>query len=933
MSFTNPGATLTGSVPLTATATDGGSGVASVRFEYAPAGTGVFTLIRNDTSSPYTATFATAGLADGLYDLRAVATDAAGNVQTVVHASRVIDNSVPTVALVDPGAALSGALTLSATAGDAASGIATVAFAIKPSAGSVWTSLGTDGTSPYQAALGTTSFSDGLYDLRAVATDNVGKTATSILTGRRIDNTAPAVSLANPGSVLHGTVPLAASASDGGSGIATVTFEVAPAGSGSWTPVGVATAAPYSVNLDTSALADGAYDLRAVARDRAGNQTASTLAGRLVDNTAPVTSDDAPSGWSNQAVTVSLSATDSGSGVAWTQFSLDGGAFQAGTQVVVAAPVDGSNDGIHVIAYRSADLAGNVEADRTATVRIDTTSPIVSLADPGGLLRGGVTLDATASDAASGVTSVAFEVSAAGGNSWQAIGADGTAPYGTLFDTSSVDDGAYDLRAVATDLAGNQAVSALVAGVVVDNTAPVTSDDAPSGWSNQAVTVSLSATDSGSGVAWTQFSLDGGAFQAGTQVVVAAPVDGSNDGIHVIAYRSADLAGNVEADRTATVRIDTTSPIVSLADPGTPVAGILSLTASASDAGSGLAQVAFERWAPGGWQTIATDSVAPYAADFDTTSVADGAYDFRAVATDAAGNQAVSPVVAGVVVDNSPPQTTDDAPAGWSNQPVTVSLVAADAGSGVAATAYSLDGGPFQAGTQVVVGAPADGSNDGIHTIVYRSTDLLGNVESDRTATVRIDATAPVVSLGEPIGLLAAGVALNASASDDSSGVVSVEFQRTEAGESDWQTIANDLEAPWETQLDGVAPGSYDLRAVASDAAGNKSASSLVALDVGAGPTTGPLRLRLLRARLVAQGGNPFLSLRLQLSEEAGLRATLRDGRGHNLRSWQLQGKAGTRTVLLRLPVRYPRDRRCTLIVRASVGGKSVEQRLTLQLR
>ena len=628
LAFTNPGATLTGSVPLTATATDGGSGVASVRFEYAPAGTAVFTLIRNDTSSPYTATFATAGLADGLYDLRAVATDAAGNAQTVVHASRVIDNSVPTVALVDPGTALSGALTLSATAGDAASGIATVAFAIKPSAGSVWTSLGTDSTSPYQAALGTTSFSDGLYDLRAVATDNVGKTATSILTGRRIDNTAPAVSLANPGSVLHGTVPLAASASDGGSGIATVTFEVAPAGSGSWTPVGVATAAPYSVNLDTSALADGAYDLRAVARDRAGNQTASTLAGRLVDNTAPVTSDDAPSGWSNQAVTVSLSATDSGSGVAWTQFSLDGGAFQAGTQVVVAAPVDGSNDGIHVIAYRSADLAGNVEVDRTATVRIDTTSPLVSLADPGGLLRGGVTLDATASDAASGVTSVAFEVSAAGGNNWQAIGADGTAPYGTLFDTSSVDDGAYDLRAIATDLAGNQAVSALVAGVVVDNTAPVTSDDAPSGWSNQAVTVSLSATDSGSGVAWTQFSLDGGAFQAGTQVVVAAPVGGSNDGMHVIAYRSADLAGNVEADRTATVRIDTTSPLVSLADPGTPVAGILSLTASASDAGSashrlrssGGPRAAGRRSRQTAWPRMPPTSIRPRSQTAPTTS-------------------------------------------------------------------------------------------------------------------------------------------------------------------------------------------------------------------------------------------------------------------------------------------------------------------------
>ena len=34
----------------------------------------------------------------------------------------------------------------------------------------------------------------------------------------------------------------------------------------------------------------------------------------------------------------------------------------------------------------------------------------------------------------------------------------------------------------------------------------------------------------------------------------------------------------------------------------------------------------------------------------------------------------------------------------------------------------------------MTVAAPADHSNDGVHTITYRSTDAVGNVEADRTA-------------------------------------------------------------------------------------------------------------------------------------------------------------------------------------------------------
>ena len=98
-----------------------------------------------------------------------------------------------------------------------------------------------------------------------------------------------------------------------------------------------------------------------------------------IDAGAPETDDDAPAGWRNADTTVTLTPTDTLSGItgglAATTWELDGGATQAGTSVLVAAPSDHSGDGARAITYRSTDAAGNREADKTATVLVDTLAP------------------------------------------------------------------------------------------------------------------------------------------------------------------------------------------------------------------------------------------------------------------------------------------------------------------------------------------------------------------------------------------------------------------------------------------------------------------------------------------------------------------------------------------------------------------------------
>jgi len=78
--------------------------------------------------------------------------------------------------------------------------------------------------------------------------------------------------------------------------------------------------------------------------------------------------------WHSTPVTVSFSAVDpapNASGVAYTEYRMDGGAWTRGTQVVVPAPPDLKVT--HTIGYRSADNAGNLEAEKSCQVKIDTT--------------------------------------------------------------------------------------------------------------------------------------------------------------------------------------------------------------------------------------------------------------------------------------------------------------------------------------------------------------------------------------------------------------------------------------------------------------------------------------------------------------------------------------------------------------------------------
>ena len=283
-----------GTITLTATAADAGTGVASVRIERALADGGTWSTECTDASSPYTCSLNTTTLADDLWSLRAVAVDFAANSTISAVAEVQVDNAVPTgVAVTAPASPLRGTVTLTVAADDGDSGIAAVTLQRSAAGAGVFTTICTAASAPYSCPLVTTAGAtpDGSYDLRATATDVAGNSTTSAIVTRQVDNSQPSVSMTDPGAFLRGTVALQASAFTG-SGVTNVSVQRAAANSSTFTTICTDASSPYGCDWATTGVADGLYDLRAVMTYASGQTlTSALIEDRRVDN-SPVTGYD-----------------------------------------------------------------------------------------------------------------------------------------------------------------------------------------------------------------------------------------------------------------------------------------------------------------------------------------------------------------------------------------------------------------------------------------------------------------------------------------------------------------------------------------------------------------------------------------------------------------------------------------------------------------
>jgi hypothetical protein len=642
------GATVSGTVTVTADAADA-AGVAGVQFLLDGAPLGV-----EDTTAPYGIDWTTAAGSNGPHTITARASDAFGNISTIVATVTVANP--PRLVITAPASGSnidSGTVPVAYTTAGDLTGFAVdhVHFQIDGGPERMDTSM--DGVYELLSVPAGTHVLTGFL-VRGDHTKIEGTDATPITFSNTVpDTTAPTVALTAPanGATVSGSIAVAAVASDD-VGVVGVQFllDGAPLGSED-------TTAPYTLDWPTTAVTNGSHTLSARARDAADNQGTAAIVTITVNNdsTAPAIAITSPASGANLrgTVTISADATDT-VGVVGVQFLMDGaslGAEDVSAPYAIDWVTTSAANGAHTLAARARDAAGNIATATSVNVTVDNLAPTVGISAPaaGATVNGTITVAADASDA-SGVVGVQFLLDGA------PLGAeDLTAPYSVSWATAPAPNGPHTLAARARDAAGNVTTSAAVAITVNnDTTMPVVAMTAPVNGAivNGTISVSADATDDVA-VVGVQFLLDGaplGAEDTTPPYAVSWTTNSASNGAHTLGARARDAASNQTTSSSVTVTVDNQSPTVSVTSPasGAIVNGTITVTANAADA-NGVVGVQFLL---DGVALGAEDTTAPYAVNWATTGSTGGTHTLAARARDIAGNITTSANVSVTVSNN-----------------------------------------------------------------------------------------------------------------------------------------------------------------------------------------------------------------------------------------------------------------------------------------
>ncbi|MFL6154751.1 MAG: signal peptidase I [Marmoricola sp.] len=383
-----------------------------------------------------------------------------------------------------------------------------------------------------------------------------------------LDDVAPnSVTISPNDSAWHNSGAWTVTASDALSGVVSVSARV---GAGSF----VSSVATNGVAVPQSALSDGVNTVQAYATDRAGvsSSAAPATATIKVDTVKPTASltlapvANAPWRLSGSAT---VSGTDAGgaaaSGVEHVEYKIDSGAFISSTSGTASVGLV-IPDGVHTITYRAVDFAGNVTADASQSVSIDSVAPSTTAAvsaapNAAGWNKVAPTVTFTPSDATSTVANVKYRTTLNGGT--PSVFTTLTGPYATAAITGQ---GTTLVEFQATDVAGNveslKSISVKVDTGLPTATLTFSGNAGNSPWFLTG-TAKIDGLDTISGVDHVEYQVDGAGavFTATSGVNFTIP-----DGTHTITYWAVDVAGNAGTGVvSSSFKIDSVAP--SLTNP------------------------------------------------------------------------------------------------------------------------------------------------------------------------------------------------------------------------------------------------------------------------------------------------------------------------------------------------------------------------------
>ena len=358
----------------------------------------------------------------------------------------------------------------------------------------------------------------------------------------------------------------------------------------------------------------------------------------------------------------------------------------------------------------------------------------------------------------SGVKSIEVWYSFEGSNTlYEAIsGTPATIATGSV-DFAPAQEGIYTLWSICTDAFGNREPTPPEPDMelAVDLAPPISSVSAPQYSTAFPVQVSVVATDAVTLVTSVSvyYSLDGGDW------LLAGEIDASRgtldftpenvvEGVYGFISVGTDAAGHEESMRDvpdSETTVDWTAPQSSCTSASFSNSTSISVAYEASDGGSGVSSIVlYYKFGTGNWQdTGLTKAGSSGTFDF-TASDGEGTYYFQTKAEDKAGNRESGPSGSGddsTVLDATAPGSSATAPQQVTEVPFEVEFTASDDGSGVSETRlhYRFNGGSWQSFGSAKTGTSGSfeftaPEGEGTYDFYTMCTDLAGNVETAPTS-------------------------------------------------------------------------------------------------------------------------------------------------------------------------------------------------------
>jgi hypothetical protein len=605
--------------------------------------------------------------------------DVVGLNSTAYFASIVLDLTDPSVSITEPTALWSTSATVNfaGTANGGGSPVSTVECQVDETSGS-W--IPATGLLHWSF---TATLTQGTHTVYVRATDVSGRSNMSSI-NVKIDLTDPTIAITTPSSsglwFASSSIDFAGTYVVGGSNIEAVDYKV---DSGSWTTVSGLNPWQFTV----SKLTEGTHTayVRATASSGRTN-TASVLV--KVDTVKPSVSISNPTDGSainNNKPTITITASDDGS-------SLNTVTVKVGVNTYSASLVSGNTwaytftsslaDGSYSVTSTATDKAGNTQTSSAVSLKVDTTPPVTGHNYDLAWHKSSITVTLSASDTGgSGVSGTFYKIN--GGSTETTIDCQPTIST----------EGLNTLEYWSTDNVGNNEAHHTIT-VKIDYTAPVTTEGETgtiglNNWYTSSVTVTLTATDSGSDVKEIHYVLNGV-----TKVVSgnSASFTISTAGVNNLSYWSVDNVGNDETSHSTTVKVDLTDPTISITSPANnaqlPV-GSIQLAGTASESTSGIWKV--EVKVDSGNYALATGTTTW---EFDTSALSPGTHTITAKATDNAGDTKEASVT---VYSGGTTLTNNGAYSGQYSDQVTVSATLADKATGNGVSGKTIT---FTIGTQ-----------------------------------------------------------------------------------------------------------------------------------------------------------------------------------------------------------------------------------------